>query len=387
MSVILFASSTPFVSAHGGAQKANRVLGERLAARGHAVHFATIARRAMRPGETLEGFLDELRRRGIDFDHKGTVVSLVRNGVHVEAVDGANRIVEHVAEMCAAISPDAVIVSSEDWRQRVLLSALTAAPGCVVYQGRTLTSLPFGQHADDAAPDRAALVARAAALVAPCAFYARYMEAALGRKVEVIHNIFDEAPAAPLASRRLVTLINPCAHKGLSIFVALAERFSQVAFGAVPTWGTSAADLAALARVPNVEIVPATDDIDGIYAQTRVLLVPSLWPEGLSNVVVEAMLRGIPVLCSDVGGLAEAALGVSPLLPVCPIERFRQVAGLPIAREVPAQQVDPWAEALVALDDAATYAERSARGREAALAFARSTSVAPYEALIARLAG
>ena len=50
---------------------------------------------------------------------------------------------------------------------------------------------------------------------------------------------------------------------------------------------------------------------------TRILLVPSLWGEAFGLVVVEAMLRGIPVLASNVGGLVEAKLGVDYIL-ACP---------------------------------------------------------------------
>ena len=38
-------------------------------------------------------------------------------------------------------------------------------------------------------------------------------------------------------------------------------------------------------------------------------------------VVVDAMLRGIPVLAADHGALPEAALGTARLLPVTPITR------------------------------------------------------------------
>jgi glycosyltransferase involved in cell wall biosynthesis len=181
-------------------------------------------------------------------------------------------------------------------------------------------------------------------------------------------------------------MINPCGIKGLSIFVALAQAFPDRAFAAVPTWGTSPVDLETLARLPNVSILPAVDDVGVIYAQTRVLVVPSLCPEGLSNVVVEAMLRGIPVLASDLGGLPEATQGAGVLLPVRPIEGFRLQNGLPVARAIPEQDATPWCDALAVLDDQTAYAGACARAQSAAIAFARSTSVEPYERLFATLA-
>jgi glycosyltransferase involved in cell wall biosynthesis len=52
--------------------------------------------------------------------------------------------------------------------------------------------------------------------------------------------------------------------------------------------------------------------------------MPSLWQEAFSITVVEAMLRGIPVLASNIGGLPEAKLGTDFLLPVTAIERFTE---------------------------------------------------------------
>ena len=39
----------------------------------------------------------------------------------------------------------------------------------------------------------------------------------------------------------------------------------------------------------------------------------------MSRIVVEAMLRGVPVIASNTGGLPEAKLGVPYVLPVTPI--------------------------------------------------------------------
>ena len=57
--------------------------------------------------------------------------------------------------------------------------------------------------------------------------------------------------------------------------------------------------------------------------QTRVALVPSVWAEARSRIILEAMARGIPVMASATGGLAEAMLGMDYLLPVNPVVRYR----------------------------------------------------------------
>ncbi len=173
--------------------------------------------------------------------------------------------------------------------------------------------------------------------------------------------------------------------KGISIFLALADAFPEVRFAAVPTWGADAADRAALAARPNVTVLDPVDQIDTLLARTRVLLVPSLWAEARSRIVVEAMLRGIPVMAANTGGLPEAKMGVPYLLPVNPIARYQPRLNermVPIA-EVPAQDLSPWIEALRRLlTDRAHYDETARQSREAARHYAENLSVEPFEALL-----
>ena len=71
-------------------------------------------------------------------------------------------------------------------------------------------------------------------------------------------------------------------------------------------------------------MLPNCRHIAEFLRRTRVLLMPSLWYEGFGLIVMEAMLRGIPVVSSDAGGLVEAKHGnAGYVMPVRAIERYR----------------------------------------------------------------
>ena len=182
-----------------------------------------------------------------------------------------------------------------------------------------------------------------------------------------------------------VTIVNPCAVKGIDIFVALATRFPHLQFAAVPTWGTNAQDFAALRSRPNITVLDPVDNIDDLLRLTRVVLVPSLWAEARSRFVVEAMLRGVPVIASDAGGIREAKLGVPYLIPVNLITHYKAALDenlVPVA-ETPPQDIDPWAEALAQLtDDRRHWQEIAAQSRDAALRYLETLSVEPFERLL-----
>jgi len=106
-----------------------------------------------------------------------------------------------------------------------------------------------------------------------------------------------------------VTLINPCPEKGMCVLARLASRMPETRFLAVctPTW-TKPWHEQLLKRYSNVKLQAPSAKIDEILGVTRVLIVPSLWPEAFGLVAVEAQLRGIPVISSGVCGLREATL-------------------------------------------------------------------------------
>jgi glycosyltransferase involved in cell wall biosynthesis len=70
-----------------------------------------------------------------------------------------------------------------------------------------------------------------------------------------------------------------------------------------------------LSTVPNLEVLAATPEVRNAYARTRILLVPSRWPEPYGRVILEAMSNAIPVICSGAGSMDEAADGAAMVVP------------------------------------------------------------------------
>ncbi|GAB3830799.1 hypothetical protein GCM10027610_019800 [Dactylosporangium cerinum] len=242
-----------------------------------------------------------------------------------------------------------------------------------MYLVHTLQQLPFGPRAFYPQASGQRLLRRVAGVVAVSRAARDYVRVHGGLDATLIHPPVYGAGPWPASTGDAVTMVNPCGYKGLPILLGLADACPDVPFLAVPTWGTTAADRAALARRPNITIVPPADDLAAVYARSRVLLMPSLWDETFGYTAVEAMLHGVPVLAADVGGLGEAKLGVPYLLPVTPISRYlpqRPDAPYP-EPELPPQDLVPWLAALRRLlTDDRHHASIAAAGREAAGAFA-----------------
>lgn len=376
---ILLAQNSLYYPAHGGGDKSNRLLIEALAARGHECR---VVARISAPGPEHEArYMADLAARGVRAEAAKGVARFHRNGVDVRVVTGASLRQYFTAEF-EDFRPDLTLVSTDDPAQILLEIALR---GRVVYLARATLAVPFGPDCAFPSEAKTERLRRCAKVVGVSQYVADYCRRYGG--LDAVHvpiSLMEPEDWPDLGSfdNEFVTMANPCAVKGIDVFLALAGAFPETRFAAVPTWGTTDQDRAALEARPNVTLLKPVDDMNDLFRRTRVLLVPSLWAEARSRIVLEAMLRGVPVIAANTGGIPEAKMGVPYLLPVNPIVKYQPALDdqmVPIA-EVPPQDIGPWREALGRLlTDRGHFGEIARQSREAALHYAGSLNAGPFE--------
>ena len=357
---VLLAANASYAPPRGGATRSNLIWLDHMARSGHRCRVVA--------GASQEG-------AELPLDRSIAVSTIAQPAARVEAL---RREIHEFA-------PDWVLISSEDLGHALLREARHSAPGRVVYLAHTPQFFPFGRESWNPDPHAAEAAADAAGVVTIGRHMAGYVAEELGREAAVIHPpIYGAAPFPAYANfdGGLVTMLNPCAVKGISLFAEAARRLPHCRFAAVPGWGTTAEDRRTLDPLPNVRFLPRARDIDDILSQTRVLLMPSLWHEGFGLIVTEAMLRAIPVIASDAGGLREAKRGTGYIIPVKTIEQYQPVFDeLRMPRPVlPANDVAPWVDALAELTgDRRAWERERAASRAAAAAFVATLDAGALE--------
>jgi len=128
-----------------------------------------------------------------------------------------------------------------------------------------------------------------------------------GMGLHVIHPPMMMNEIRSIARRKYVTLVNVSAAKGADVFFDLALNNPHVEFLGVH----GGHGVQEMSELDNVTIMPSTHDMSTVYAQTQVLVFPSMI-ETYGKVVGEAMAYGIPVIASDLPGVREAG-GDAPI--------------------------------------------------------------------------
>jgi glycosyltransferase involved in cell wall biosynthesis len=180
-----------------------------------------------------------------------------------------------------------------------------------------------------------------------------------------------------------VTMVNPNHVKGVMLFARIAEEVSlrrpDIPFLAIEARGTAGtlanAALSSgfdLRRHENVMISSSVPTPKDIFTAAKLLLAPSLM-EPSGRVVAEALMNGVPPLVSDRGGLAESANGAGFVIPI------PQDLNIQTVRAVTAEEVAPWVERIIQLeDDAEQYAREAQKAKEASRVYLRENLAPRY---------
>lgn len=357
MRILLF-SNASYEPPKGGSTRSNLVWLRHLAAQGHA------CRVVCSPAD--EAGLCE------------------RDGIAIERVANLALNPRAVGEEIQAFRPDWVLVSSEDLSHMLLREASRSAPDRIVYLAHTPQWYPFGPESWNPDPAAAELVRKAAGVVAIGRHMAGYIREHAGWEAAVIHPPIYGAPERMGARGGKVLMINPCRVKGIEIFLGLADGFPDVAFAGLVGWGTTPEDRAAMVRRRNIAVMESVPRIDDALREARLLLMPSIWYEGFGLIAMEAMLRGLPVIASDSGGLKEAKQGTGFVITVRPFPGYSKTfdaAHMPVPIAVE-QDLGKWAEALETLLNDEAYEAESARSLEVATRFTQGLRASDFEAYL-----
>lgn len=175
---------------------------------------------------------------------------------------------------------------------------------------RGTKTLLYLRDAEDAPTMLKSLAAAGVCIVCNSQFMAERVKRITGKAAHVIYPSLDVTFDTKGDPQGYITMINPNRVKGIDIFLEIARLLPAERFLLVESWTLSGPSLEALMNklrvLPNVRFQRRVPDVQEIYRQTKLLLVPSVWEEAFGRVVIEAQSCKIPVIASQRGGLSEA---------------------------------------------------------------------------------
>jgi glycosyltransferase involved in cell wall biosynthesis len=147
--------------------------------------------------------------------------------------------------------------------------------------------------------------------IANSRFTAEQHRRAFGVDPLVIYPLMPREDYLTDTTRENVTFINPSKQKGLELALGIARLCPEIPFSFNETWPVPEIHRrrfieSNLRGLPNVMLTRPQQDMRNVYGRCKILLAPSVWPEGYGRVATEAQISGIPVVASTRGGLPEA---------------------------------------------------------------------------------
>ncbi len=156
-------------------------------------------------------------------------------------------------------------------------------------------------------------------IVAPSINLARALDADAGRiPVTQVYNGMVFPPAPPFRRTRNVLFVGRLeAVKGVDILLRAVALAREQVHGLSVTITGDGEDRSRLERMSSDLGLDGTVQFRGwltleelavCYAEAEIVAIPSIWPETLASVGIEALAAGRPVVASDVGGIPEVVV-------------------------------------------------------------------------------
>jgi hypothetical protein len=236
---------------------------------------------------------DSLGVLGVERTHDRITI---RCGYAVEVLDDFR---ESLSRTIDEFKPDVV------WTQLVGVEEIAR-----IAHAKDKKVLVFLRDAEDPPALLRSLAALGCCMVCNSHFMAQRVKRITGKTARVIHPSLEDQFGVKGDPGGYITMINPHRAKGVDTFLEIARHLPAENFLLVESWSLNDTALsklqARLADLPNVRLQRRVPDVQEIYRQTKLLLVPSVWEEAFGRVVIEAQSCRIPVIASLRGGLPEA---------------------------------------------------------------------------------
>lgn len=274
-----------------------------------------------------------------------TLVALREAGLRVAAICLGERsrplVVDGVVVLHARDEGDAVaraagiragcVVSQQAWVDLPLRANVQPGVPRVIFlrDSNDIGKYRAGQNALEPWENHAhlaAVYADAALVVANSQYIAAEYRRMFGGQCAVLYpGIGRPAPAGAgrRPPREFITGVVTNEKKGRIVAKRLAEAFGRELFLFCATAPAKPGE-----RLPRNVLTRQMLPPQVMYDATKLMLVPSQWPEAFGRVHVEAMCRGIPVLASKIGGIPEVVRDEVFLVEDCTsVEAWRRRLG------------------------------------------------------------
>lgn len=138
----------------------------------------------------------------------------------------------------------------------------------------------------------------ASKVIAISEYVAEVIRRIAGIEAEVIYQPINRRYVTKAGNGDFITMVTAMPIKGIDIFLKLADLLPEERFMVV---GRGSERI----KAGNIKVFPHLAPSE-VWRMTKLLLVPSQWPEPFGRVIPEALLSYVPVIASKVGGILEA---------------------------------------------------------------------------------